>query len=302
MKSSETLREFYSRILPGNDITQLLCCPEVGHVNIFSREQCARVTPYSRRDYYKISLIIGEGRLHYADRWISINQPTLLFSSPLIPYSWEATSEEQGGWFCLFTEHFLQNGNSKGNIQDSNFYKIGGEPVFFLSDEQVKIIEPLFAKIKEEIDSEYVYKYDVIRNYLQLLMHEAMKMNPAQSFERYNNASQRIASLFMELMERQYPIDGAANPLKLKSAVDYAQNLNVHVNSLNRALKTITGKTTSELIADRLVQEAKALLSYTDWNINEIAFCLGFDDSAYFTNFFKKKVQLSPVAYRSKVV
>ncbi|WP_407491464.1 helix-turn-helix domain-containing protein [Elizabethkingia meningoseptica] len=97
-------------------------------------------------------------------------------------------------------------------------------------------------------------------------------------------------------------MDGAANPLKLKSAVDYAQNLNVHVNSLNRALKTVTGKTTSELIADRLVQEAKALLSYTDWNINEIAFCLGFDDSAYFTNFFKKKVQLSPVAYRSKVV
>ena len=46
----------------------------------------------------------------------------------------------------------------------------------------------------------------------------------------------------MDLMERQYPIDGTANPLKLKSAVDYAQNLNIHVNSLNRALKTVTGK------------------------------------------------------------
>ncbi|WP_447295910.1 helix-turn-helix domain-containing protein, partial [Acinetobacter baumannii] len=51
-----------------------------------------------------------------------------------------------------------------------------------------------------------------------------------------------------------------------------------------------------------IVQEAKALLNHTDWNINEIAFCLGFDDSAYFTNFFRKQTRLSPVAYRSKVV
>lgn len=80
-----------------------------------------------------------------------------------------------------------------------------------------------------------------------------------------------LHSLWM-LMERQYPIDGTANPLRLKSAVDYAQNLNIHVNSLNRALKTVTGKTTSELIANRIIQEAKALLNHTDWNINEIAF------------------------------
>lgn len=301
MKTSETLQEFYTRTLPGKDVSKLLCCPGVGHVNIFSRESCARVTPYSRRDYYKISLIIGEGKLHYADRWICIDRPALLFSSPLIPYSWEATSEDQSGWFCLFTEHFLRNGNM-GNIQDSNFYKIGGEPVFFLNDDQVKSVELLFSRIKEEIDADYVHKYDVIRNYLQLLMHEAMKMSPAQSYERYNNASQRVASLFMDLMERQYPIDGTANPLRLKSAVDYAQNLNIHVNSLNRALKTVTGKTTSELIANRIVQEAKALLNHTDWNINEIAFCLGFDDSAYFTNFFRKQTRLSPVAYRSKFV
>ncbi|ATL42927.1 helix-turn-helix transcriptional regulator [Elizabethkingia sp. HX WHF] len=301
MKTSETLQEFYTRTLPGKDVSKLLCCPGVGHVNIFSRESCARVTPYSRRDYYKISLIIGEGKLHYADRWICIDRPALLFSSPLIPYSWEATSEDQSGWFCLFTEHFLKNGNM-GNIQDSNFYKIGGEPVFFLNDDQVKSVELLFSRIKEEIDADYVHKYDVIRNYLQLLVHEAMKMSPAQSYERYNNASQRVASLFMDLMERQYPIDGTANPLRLKSAVDYAQNLNIHVNSLNRALKTVTGKTTSELIANRIVQEAKALLNHTDWNINEIAFCLGFDDSAYFTNFFRKQTRLSPAAYRSKVV
>ena len=90
-------------------------------------------------------------------------------------------------------------------FQDSNFYKIGGEPVFFLNDDQVKSVELLFSRIKEEIDADYVHKYDVIRNYLQLLVHEAMKMSPAQSYERYNNASQRVASLFMDLMERQYP-------------------------------------------------------------------------------------------------
>lgn len=60
-----------------------------------------------------------------------------------------------------------------------------------MNDDQVKSVELLFSRIKEEIDADYVHKYDVIRNYLQLLMHEAMKMSPAQSYERYNNASQR---------------------------------------------------------------------------------------------------------------
>lgn len=46
------------------------------------------------------------------------------------------------------------------------------------------------------------------------------------------------------------------------------------------------------------IEDAKYLLKYSDLNITEIAFLVGFRDSNYFTGIFKKKVGLSPTAYR----
>lgn len=112
----------------------------------------------------------------------------------------------------------------------------------------------------------------------------------------------RICHLFFELLERQFPIDSPHFQLKLKTANDYAYGLSVHVNHLNRAVKEATGKTTSEHISSRITQEAKALLQHTSWNISEIAYSLGFEYSAYFTNFFKKNTGFSPKKFREDCV
>ena len=74
--------------------------------------------------------------------------------------------------------------------------------------------------------------------------------------------------------------------------------LAVHVNHLNKVLKENTGKTTTELITSRVVQESKILLKQTDWNISEIAYSLGFEEVAHFSNFFKKQTSLTPLAFR----
>jgi len=76
----------------------------------------------------------------------------------------------------------------------------------------------------------------------------------------------------------------------------------VHVNHLNRSVKEVTGKTTSEHIAARIVQEASALLTHTDWNISEIAYSLGFEYPSYFTLFFKKHTGVSPNRLREATV
>jgi AraC family transcriptional activator of pobA len=73
----------------------------------------------------------------------------------------------------------------------------------------------------------------------------------------------------------------------------------VHVNHLNKVLKEHTGKTTTHIISSRVLQEAKILLKQTDWNISEIAYCLGFEEVAHFSNFFRKQTALTPVAFRS---
>jgi AraC family transcriptional activator of pobA len=114
-----------------------------------------------------------------------------------------------------------------------------------------------------------------------------------------HTASARVSSLFVELLERQFPIESPHQKIGLRTAKDYAERLAVHVNHLNKVLKEHTGKTTTHIISSRVLQEAKILLKQTDWNISEIAYCLGFEEVAHFSNFFRKQTALTPVAFRS---
>jgi len=262
---------------------------------VFERRAYARTTmPYNRRDFYKISLTLGTGRLFYADKGVEINKPALIFSNPMIPYAWEPVSEEQDGFFCLFTEHFLKAQHQELDLQHSPPFKIGSDPVFFVDDTQLEYISTIFRQMIKEFDSDYTHKFDLLRNHVNLLLHEAMKMQPLVNYFKHENAAERIASLFLKLLDRQFPIDSPQYTLKLKSANDYAAHLSVHVNHLNRAVKKITGKTTTEHLINRIINEAKALLINTKWSITEIAYSLGYEYPTYFNNFFKKQTGVTP--------
>ena len=300
MYKSESIEDFYKKINEP-ETSQLLSRNknEVGHFNVYSRAaSSSRPVPYNRRDYYKISLIIGTGVLNYANKAIKIDKNALIFSNPLISYSWEATSKKQEGYFCLFTDDFLNKNIGTVNLTESPLFKIGGDTVFFLDENQTQYLIEIYRKMLEEMASNYINKYDVLRNYLDILIHQALKLKPADSYFSHSNASSRITTLFIELLERQFPIDSPENLLRLKSAKDYADSMSVHVNHLNRAVKETTGKTTSQHIAARITKEAKALLLHTDWNISEIAYSLGFEYPTYFNSFFKKHTSVSPKSLR----
>ena len=89
MYKSESIEDFYKKINEP-ETSQLLSRNknEVGHFNVYSRAASSFIfVPYNRRDYYKISLIIGTGVLNYANKAIKIDKNALIFSNPLIPYS-----------------------------------------------------------------------------------------------------------------------------------------------------------------------------------------------------------------------
>jgi len=154
--------------------------------------------------------------------------------------------------------------------------------------------------MESEFDSDYKYKFDMIRNLIFELLHFALKLEPSvQGDNQSINASQRISMLFMELLERQFPIDETHQSVKFRSASEFAAQLNVHVNHLNRAVKGSTQKTTTEHISNRILLESKSLLQHTNWNISEIAYALGFNEATHFNNFFKKHVRQSPTQFRN---
>lgn len=183
----------------------------------------------------------------------------------------------------------------------SPFFKIDGTPILEISEEQRLFLNTLFQKMIEEQENDYAFKDELIRNYISLIIHEALKLEPSHYYQA-KKATARITSVFLELLERQFPIETSDHPLQLKTAQDYARYLNVHTNYLNRAVKEITGKSTTTHISERIVAEAKALLQHTDWNISEIAYALGFEYPTYFNNFFKKQAGTNPKSLRELMV
>lgn len=253
---------------------------------------------YRRRDFYKVALVTSPCTVHYADRSIAISGPSLMFANPHIPYSIELHDPRLTGNSCLFTEAFMRENDRSESLQQSPLFKVGGTPIFHLSAEQAAYVKSIFEKILAEQSTEYLYKGDLIRTYLQLLIHEALRMQPTESFVQHKNASGRITTLFLELLERLFPVESPSQPMPLKTAQDFAQQLAVHVNHLNRAVKEVTGKPTTAHIAERIIGEAKALLHHTSWSTTEIAYSLGFEYPTYFNNFFRKHTGTTPLSFR----
>jgi len=269
-----------------------------GHFNVFPRDYCG-VTPYSRRDFYKVSLIIGTGTIYFADKWIYIDRPAMLIANPLVPFAWEPQSEIQQGWFCVFSKSFVGLDNKQEFIHQAPIFTPGTTPIYFLDASAQHTVSEIFLKMTTEIRSDYPYKYNLLRSYLQLLIHEAIKIRPVETgFQKHKDASARITALFLELLDRQFPIDSTAFNLKLRTASNFAESLSIHPNHLNRAVKAKTGRTTTDHIHDKIVGEARALLMHSDWDIAEIAYSLGFENPSYFTNFFRKQTGHAPKTLR----
>jgi AraC family transcriptional regulator, transcriptional activator of pobA len=276
---------------------------EIGHFNVFSTTSVRKTVkktkemPYNRRTYYKISLINGYNRAEYADKIIDIKKHGLLFASPKVPYNYVPQDEKQSGYFCIFTREFISS--SRIPLDELPIFRAGGYPVFQLNTTQVKELEALYERMFVELASDYPYKYDLLRNYVLELIHYGQKLQPDVASYTQHNATTRVAGLFVELLERQFPITSPTQQLELRTAKDYAERLAIHVNHLNKVLKENTGKTTTDVISGRIAQEARILLKQTDWNISEIAYSLGFEEVAHFSNFFKKQSGFSPLSFRA---
>ncbi len=273
----------------------------LGQFNVFKLapilERNNRPTQYRTRAHFKITLVKGCGVFHYADKSVVIKKQAIAFSNPQIPYSWEKRDEIISGFFCFFTPDFF---NQFGNINQYEIFKANGTHIFELTTDEYQLASSIYEKMLLEIDSDYIYKYDVLRNSALELVHLAMKLQPSNNFENSKiDSSNRISSLFLELLERQFPLDESNQKIGFKSASEFANQLSIHVNHLNRAIKKTTEKTTTKIISERIIQEAKSLLKHSNWNVSEIAFSLGFEETSHFNNFFKKNVGQTPLKYRN---
>jgi AraC family transcriptional activator of pobA len=159
---------------------------------------------YNRQEFYKITLLSGNGAIYYSNRSVEIAGAVLLIGAPNTPFTWKIKPDGFTTYTCIFTAHFIKAGCSEC-FGESEVFEPGNIKIFELSKSQASFLRLIFERMIQEENTKYCFKEDLIRNNICVLMHEACKLYPAQTFVIGLNNSTAPTSLIIELAERQFP-------------------------------------------------------------------------------------------------
>jgi len=138
---------------------------------------------------------------------------------------------------------------------------------------------------------------DSLQAYIQLIMIAAAKIANYPKPDAVTDEFRHIHDFF-RLLEKETSHINYTNPIRIRTAKEFADNLSVHPNHLNLLLKKHTGQNVSAHIKHRLLEESKILLIQTDWTLQDIGYAIGFADQPNFSQFFKKNVGITPAEFR----
>jgi len=153
-------------------------------------------------------------------------------------------------------------------------------------------IVALFEEIIKESESREPQNTDMLR----LLMLQVFILTSRLSSSSRGPASytKTLLKTFQKLVDLNY--------ISLKLPKDYAELLYITPNHLNAVCKDLLGIPVGEVIRNRILLEAKRLLTNHQLSIAEIAYALNFSDNSYFTKFFKKTENITPEEFRKRLL
>ncbi|MBS1755081.1 MAG: helix-turn-helix domain-containing protein [Ferruginibacter sp.] len=172
------------------------------------------------------------------------------------------------------------------------FDNIQVEPMIKVSSAAHTAFEDVFAKMDAEFNVDEEDKEKILLSYLKILITHINRL-------KKNKITQTAIKTDINLkLFQDYKIEVEKHYKKEHGVQFYADSLFTQPRTLNSLSQKYAGKTAGEIIADRIILEAKRELYYSTISVKEIGYALGFDDPAYFTRFFKKQTGVSPNEYK----
>ncbi|GAB1416492.1 helix-turn-helix domain-containing protein [Paludibacter sp.] len=252
-----------------------------------------------RHDYYNIYFIEEGTGSHTVDyKNYKLSELQLYFILPNQVHQLIFDSEPKG-FIVSFTDDFLIS-NSIPDYLINDIYlfdEFGESPPLIISNESLPVYQNLFNQIESFTNNSGRYSSEAVGALVKLLLIQCnnhcslFKSDNPQFFETSNHLLRGFKRLLNLHFTQNHKV------------TDYASMLAVTPDYLNKTIKSITGKSAKEHIQAKLLIEAKrALLFTTNSSVKELSYALGFDESAHFNNFFKKKTGLTPFEFKSSVI
>jgi len=268
------------------------------HINTFSehlRKNHAHVLVPHKHDFYLTVFFTKGSGWHEIDfERHEVSRGSVFFLHPGQTHHWEFTPDIEGVIFFHSLAYFQLN-CPRQNLSEFPFYRSRqSEQLLQLGEAATVIFSQQLNTLMQEYYSKAAYKYSKISSLLNGFYIDIARIyleNIPRQTNEDSNYTQRFQQ-FEALIEQHFTTE--------KSAAAYAGMMNMSSKHLNRISKDCCGLTSTEVITERVLLEAKRLLSHQEMNLGEIAFALGFDEYAYFSRLFKKHTGETPGEFRKR--
>lgn len=248
-----------------------------------------------RHDYYTVLLVKHARGRHFIDFNAHPLQPFQLFFISPGQVHQVIEEEKSYGYVVLFSEQFLMENNiPPGFIDDLGLFNDYGQtPPLSVNEKEYEKLSGFASEMMNIYTSDLKFKEQAFSSYLKLFLIQGNNLctlsddNPQRT-----EAGNTILKSFKLLVNENY--------MHWRQTSDYAAELSVTPDHLNRVVKSLIGKNAKEVIQSRIILAAKRLLYFSDLSTKEIGYKLGFSEPANFSAFFKNCTGVSPSQFMEK--
>ncbi|PQA59912.1 helix-turn-helix domain-containing protein [Siphonobacter curvatus] len=257
--------------------------------------------PLFRGNFFRLVICKTPGlRFLLPDETFSTSSNSIYFTYPGKIESWQRVETIYGYLIC-FTPEFAGIDPLKPLFEkDFPFFVNGANSILRLSQADMDAIGHTAEALLDEMKSSNADHFEMIQHLLKVLLIQVRRLYYKDK-EAKTDFQLKQASLMIRFRNvlNAYSIDAPTAKKEQRPSVrSIAAELHLTPSHLNFLIKKYTGHTALYHINEKILLEAKSLLTHTDLQVSEIADLLQFNEAAYFNRFFKKMTGMTPTAYR----
>ena len=249
-------------------------------------------------DFYKISFKTNfSGKLRYGHGFYDFEEGGMSFVAPGQILKMQEEEADYSGMSLNIHPDFIRPYTLNENIKKYGFFSYSAAEALYLSEKEKETILAVFANIQDELDQRIDnFSQDVIISQLELLLNYSNRFYNRQFITRKavnNDVLSKLENLLEDYFNTQKPLENG-----LPTVQFVADELQLSSRYLSDLLRSVSGQNTQQFIHDKLIEKAKEYIAKGTLSISEIAYKLGFEHPQSFNKLFKKKTNVSPVAFQ----
>ncbi|MDJ1482671.1 helix-turn-helix domain-containing protein [Cytophagaceae bacterium YF14B1] len=249
-------------------------------------------SPIRTTGFEIIWIVEGTGKLT-VDCQEYVIEPNLIYCLSPGQLRQFSTNGKVEGYYISLSEEFAYLAENK---QDFSFLTLQNSfgrnlQIIHITKEIHHELEDILMKMRTELSNCFMLRTEILKGLLKIFIIYLSRKAERQDYVNVPEKDIHIADRFIALLKIHYTTK--------RMVADYARELCVTPNYLNRIVKKVSGFPASYHIQQHIILEAKRQALYSGLSMKEVAYELGFTDYAHFSKFFKNNSGMNFTAFKN---